>query len=172
MDNHLRILLDEHGNDPAQQYRLAGIDADSAKEFILAEMEIANDSRDWDAWNTLLRMAASIRDPAVKAETLNALLVMPGHELHQAVTKEIQRLKSPTSVPFIRSMLASGFDMLKYTSSEPQAIAKWFSHALARINTPEAIAVISEYAGSSDTGVAGEMAYRLETVKSWMACRR
>ena len=75
-------------------------------------------------------------------------------------------LRSPSSIPYIRQVLAGGFLMLEYTCSEPGVIAKWFSHALADINTPEAISVIREFAGSSDPGVAEEMAYRLKRLNA------
>ncbi len=165
MDHKLRNLLDEHDHDAASQYTLAGLTNDTVKDFILGEMAIANERQDWKAWNTLLQMASIISDPAVKADTLNALLVMPGHQMHQAVTMEIQELGSASSVPFIRSVLEGGFGMLEYTSSDTETIAKWFSHALARIGTPEAIALIREFSESSDAGVAEEMRYRLERIQ-------
>ncbi|MBB3120119.1 hypothetical protein [Pseudoduganella violacea] len=52
--------------------------------------------------------------------------------------------------------------MFDYTSSEPEVIAKWFSHALADIGTADAIALIRKFAGSPNAGVAKEMMYRLE----------
>ena len=97
----------------------------------------------------------------VKADVLNGLLVMPGHELHQEVTMEIQRLKSLSSVPCIRSVLEGGFDFLAYTSSGDEVIAKWFSHALAKIGTREAIEVIKEFSVADNVGIAEEMSYRL-----------
>lgn len=161
MNKILRRFLDDYRGNPVKQYRLAGITPDTVKDYILGEMASAIGERDWDAWNTLLWMARAIEDQAVKADVLNALLVMPGHELHQAVTFEIQQLKSPTSVPCIRSVLEGGFGFLAYTWSEDEVIAKWFSHALAEIGTPEAIELIREYSVSGNAGVAKEMTYRL-----------
>ncbi len=165
MDTTLRNLLDENDHNATGQYPLAGLTNDTVKDFILAEMLVANARLDWEAWNTLLRMASAIVDPVVKADTLNALLVMPDHQMHQAVAMEIQELESASSVPYIRSVLAGGFGMLEYASSDSETLAKWFSHALARINTPEAIALMREYAQSSDAGIAREMNYRLETIR-------
>ncbi len=56
--------------------------------------------------------------------------------------------------------------MLEYTCSEPGVIAKWFSHALADINTPESIALIKEIATSGKPEVAEEMAYRLRRLNA------
>ena len=54
--------------------------------------------------------------------------------------------------------------MLEYTASDDDVIAKWFSHALADINTPEAIEVIREFSKSANPGIAEEMNYRLEKI--------
>jgi len=162
MDKELRKLLDEHTNDFAKQCSLAGITPQTVKRYVLHEMAIANDSGDWEASYTLLAMARAIEAPEVKADVLNCLLVMPGHKLHQEVTMEIQTLKRPSSVPYIRSILEGGFDFLAYTSSEDEVIAKWFSHALAKIGTPESIAVIKEFSAADNAEIAKEMSYRLE----------
>jgi hypothetical protein len=164
MDKSLRELLDRHPTDPLKQYELAGITADGVKEFVLSEMRSAITRRDWEAWYTLLEMSRSIAEPRIKADVLNHLLVMPGHQLHQEVTRAIQLLRSPSSIPYIRTMLESGFETLKYTCSEDGAIAKWFSHALADINTPESIALIREFASSGNRDIAEEMRYRLERI--------
>jgi len=145
-----------------RQYELAGITVATVKAFVLEEMAIAED---WDTQSLLLCMVYSIDDPSIKADALNHLLVMPGHSQHQAVTFEIQKLKSPTSIPYIRTVLESGFDFLSYTCSDDGVIAKWFSHALASIGTPEAIDLIKLYAKSGNAEVAEEMAYRLEKIE-------
>lgn len=161
MDRKLRRLLDEHTNDVVKQYQLAGITPTTVKSYILGEMATAIAERNWEVWNTLLAMADSVENQEVKADVLNNLLVMPGHELHQEVTMKIQILKSPSSVPYIQSILEGGFDFLAYTCSEDEVIAKWFSHALAKIGTPEAIELIKEFAVSGNAGIAKEMNYRL-----------
>ncbi|WP_223572502.1 hypothetical protein [Xanthomonas citri] len=56
--------------------------------------------------------------------------------------------------------------MFEYTCSEPGVIAKWFSHALADIYTPESIAVIEEFAKCSDPEIAEEMTYRLRRINA------
>lgn len=141
-----------HMNQPAR---------DLIKKNVLREMADAIAARDWQASHALLDFLRNMQDPEVKADLLNSLLLMPGHQLHQAITREIQLLRSPSSIPYIRHMLAGGFKLLEYTCSESGVIAKWFSHALADINTPESIAVIKEFAVSPDPDIAEEMASRL-----------
>jgi hypothetical protein len=136
------------------------------KEKVLREMAAAILVNDWQATYDLLALTRSISSQEQKVDVFNNLLVMPGHELHQEVTRQIQLLRSPSSVPYIRRVLEDGFQMFEYTCSEPGVIAKWFSHALADINTPESIAVIEEFAKSGEPEIAEEMAYRLRRVNA------
>ena len=164
MDRNLRKLLDECRNDIAMQYQIAGITSSTVRNYIVSEMATAIRRRDWEASRTLLAMTRVVEDSEVKADILNSLLVTPGHELHQEVTMEIQRLKSPSSVPYIRSVLEGGFGFLVYTGSDDEVIAKWFSHALAKIGTVEAIEVIKEFCADDNAGIAEEMSYRLKKI--------
>lgn len=134
------------------------------KNHILEQMAAAIAAADWDAQEAVFDVACGIDDADLKAEALNGLLAMPGHELHQQVTMEIQQLKSASSVSVIEAVLEGGFDYLQYTCSEDEVIAKWFSHALASIGTPEAIALIRKFAASENAGIASEMQYRLERI--------
>ena len=162
MQKELRLRLDELWNDPASQYALAGASPSTIGAYILSEMPTSIFECDWDAQRTLVGIASSIGEVEERARVLNLLLLMPGHQLHQEVAFEIQRTRSPSSVPFIRQRLEAGFADLDYTGSEPRTIAKWFSHALAKIGTPDAIAVIEEFSRSADVGIASEMSYRLD----------
>jgi|GEM_PF-400673 len=93
---------------------------------------------------------------------LNQLIINPNHRSHQRLVKHLQDdLKYPSSVPFIREVLESGFDYLQYSSSEEGVIAKWFSHALNSIGTEDAISLMKEYSKSSNIQIQYEMAYRL-----------
>ncbi|ATS23516.1 hypothetical protein PK69_00540 [Xanthomonas phaseoli pv. phaseoli] len=136
------------------------------KEEVLREMATAIANNDWQATYDLFSLAQSIPDLEQKVDVFNRLLVMPGHELHQEVTREIQLLRSPSSVTYIRQVLANGFQTFQYTCSEPGVIAKWFSHALADIDTPQSIAVIEEFAKCSDPEIAEEMTYRLRRINA------
>lgn len=97
----------------------------------------------------------------VPLELLHELLHDDRHQRHQAVVRALQLRRDPTSVAELRRALQRGFDRLAYTCSEHGVIAKWFSHALADIGTPEAIAVLEAFAQSPDDQVAAEMRYRL-----------
>ncbi len=136
------------------------------KEKVLHGMAAAIANNDWQATYDLVCHAQSIPDQEQRAEVFNRLLVMPGHELHQKITREIQLLRRPSSVTYIRQVLANGFQMFEYTCSEPGVSAKWFSHALADIDTPESIAVIEEFAKCSDPEIAEEMTYRLRRINA------
>jgi hypothetical protein len=166
MDGTLRKLLESHSDNVSMQYQVAGITGDTVKQFILREMSTAIAEQDWEAWYTLFGLVRTIADPNTRADALNCLLVMPGHELHQEIARAIQELRDPSSVPYIRQMLVDDFAMLEYTCSDATVIAKWFSHALADINTPEAIALIEEFSRSGNPGIAEEMAYRLKRTEA------
>lgn len=99
-------------------------------------------------------------------EILNELLLVPFHYHHQEITRALQDIKSPSSVSFIRKVLETDFKYLKYTGSDSDAIAKWFSWALYSIGTSEAIDLMNEYTNSMDQGIRDEMAYRLNKLNS------
>lgn len=166
MDKSLRTLLDD-ARTPAEQYALAGISADGVKHYILSEMETAVVERDGKTWYVLYGMACRIEDPHVRTDVFNHLLIMPGHTLHQELAMQIQELGDPSSVAFIGSILESQFDFLQYSCSEDESITKWFSHALAQIDTPESIAMIRKHALSPNRGIARGMRYRLRQMKKW-----
>jgi hypothetical protein len=98
-------------------------------------------------------------------ELKNKLLIIPGHREHQSITKDLQDIGDPSSIPFIEQILENGFDYLSYTCSEDAVIAKWFSYALWSIGTPEAIALIEKYSKSSNEGIREEMLYRLKRIE-------
>ena len=92
---------------------------------------------------------------------LHELILTPGHNQHQELARAMQRRASPASLPVVRKVLDQGFDQFAYTCSEDVVIAKWFSHILGSIGTPDAIELIRTYAESANEGVAAEMKYRL-----------
>jgi lipopolysaccharide biosynthesis regulator YciM len=166
MDIYLQKLPDENKGNITKQEQLVNISMETIREYILGEMATAVEEGDRDAWNTLLDMTLAINDQQVRVDILNNLLIMPGHDRHQAITWEIQKTQSPSSIPYIEQMLKSGFTDLEYTCSENETITKWFSHALASIHTPEAIELIKRFSHSDDPGIAKEMAYRLAKIKA------
>lgn len=99
-------------------------------------------------------------------DLLNELLLVNFHRQHQYIAKAIQDLKTPSSVPYIRKVLDSGFKEIPYTGSDSYSMAKWFSWALYCIGTKEAIEVMKEHANSKDQGIKYEMRYRLKKLRS------
>ncbi|HHQ6627609.1 hypothetical protein J8631_10540 [Serratia fonticola] len=166
MDKYLQKLLDENKGNITKQYQLVKVSNGTIREYILGEMATAVKEGDQDAWYTLLDMTLAINDQQIRVDILNNLLIMPGHDRHQAITWEIQKIQSPSSIPYIEQMLERGFTDLEYTCSENETITKWFSHALASIHTPEAIELINKFSHSDDPGVAKEMTYRLAKIKA------
>lgn len=98
-------------------------------------------------------------------DLLNELLVNTDHNQHQMVARTLQRIKSPSTIPFIKRALDSNFDYLEYTCSDHEVIAKWFSWILSSINTKEAISLMEEYSKSANEGIRNEMTYRLRKFK-------
>ena len=121
------------------------------------------------AWNDTLRGASTDAARTVAANStsdlpldlLHDLMLSPSHHLHQQVARMIQGRADPESLPVIKRVLDQGFEPFAYTCSEDSVIAKWFSHILASIGTPDAVGLISHYAESKNEGVAAEMGYRL-----------
>lgn len=95
---------------------------------------------------------------------LNDLLLVTFHRQHQYIAMAIQKLETPSSIPFIDKVLDSKFEGIPYTGSESNSMAKWFSWALFSIGTEEAIEVIIKHANSDDEGISEEMQYRLNKV--------
>jgi hypothetical protein len=84
------------------------VTSNTIERSVQAKILIAIAAGDQEACDALFDVTCAIEDPEMKADVLNNLLVMPGHELHQQIAMEIQRLKSPSSVPYIRSVLMKG----------------------------------------------------------------
>jgi hypothetical protein len=138
------------------------VDIRKSKDYVVREIEAvigSNDIEELDLTISLVRLSGTDK---LFIDVLNRLLINPNHRSHQFVTKTLQDLKSPTSVPFIKHALESNFDYLTYTGSDSDAIAKWFSWALYEIGTRDAIDVMKLYAKSADEGIRKEMNYRLK----------
>ena len=107
-----------------------------------------------------------MKDLNAKIEAYNKVLIIKDHRKHQEVTREIQLLGHPSSTYYIGRVLEGGFEHLAYTFSESAVIAKWFSHALCDIGTPEAIALIAKHSKNPDEGIKNEMSYRLSKIEA------
>jgi hypothetical protein len=141
------------------------LDLQTSADFIIFEIKKALKSDEKEMLDHLVRLIYFCENKAPFTDILNELLIQPNHRSHQVATKLIQEIKSPSSIPFIKKVLETGFDYLQYTCSESEVIAKWFSHALASIGTEEAINCIRKFAQSTDEGIKKEMNYRLDKLK-------
>ncbi len=50
-------------------------------------------------------------------DLLNELLIAPGHQSHQQVARALQKLGSPSTIPFVKRAIDGGSDHLDYTCS-------------------------------------------------------
>ncbi|MEZ4384739.1 MAG: hypothetical protein R3A79_25645 [Nannocystaceae bacterium] len=163
-----RELLEDYevaAIDRDELLRRFGVDLAQAPEFVRGEVEAALASGDADAADLaieLVFLAGGLSGGLGRyVDLLGRLVVSTGHRQHQHCVMALQTLRDPRALPYLRDALAMGFAYLEYTCSESQAIAKWFSHALAAIGGDEAIALLRTYAASEDPGIAAEMRYRL-----------
>jgi len=129
--------------------------------FIKQEIATAIDTKSKDIIERAIDLMWYCQDYEKLLGELNTLLLEPNHRSHQWVTKKIQDIGHPSSIPFIRKALETNFEYLEYTCSDTDVIAKWFSWALFSIGTKEAIDLIKEYAKSEDEGIRKEMTNRL-----------
>jgi hypothetical protein len=137
------------------------VESHARTTFLIGALRQAILVADADRIDMLIDVALKFPD-FEKATLLNELLVIRGHQRHQEIVRHLQLLASPSSVPFLRHMLEEEIaHMVECSASESGVVAKWFSHALFSIGTPEAIAVIRQFSAHSDEGVRQEMLYRL-----------
>jgi len=96
------------------------------------------------------------------AVCLCEMLLVREHDRHQELVRELQLMAEPSAVPYLVKALNSNLShMVEYNGSGSGVVAKWFSHALLDIGTPEAIEALKALSVHSDTEVRDEMAYRL-----------
>ena len=160
-------ILDEYysGKMPREKFLLEfGVEIEDT-EFIRKELIQSIETKNEERIERAISLIWFSSDYGKFIDELNILLLEPNHKSHQVVTKTIQDLGHPKSIPFIRKALETNFDYLEYTCSESDAIAKWFSWALYSIGTEEAINTIRDYTESQDEGIRNEMIYRLNKVK-------
>jgi HEAT repeat protein len=164
-ERQLLIDLETREITPADFLQRFPVDVRTNADYVINEIQKAIETKDADEMELVMQLIWFSDDYSKYTNLLNRLLLIPQHRSHQNITKTLQDIKSPTSVPYIRKALESNFDYLEYTFSESDAIAKWFSWALAEIGTPEAIGVIKDFSTSADEGIRNEMQYRLKKIK-------
>ena len=133
--------------------------------YVTAELRNAIQKGDRNELDACIHLLWISEDVKPFTDIMNELLVNPNHTQHQQIAKTLQDdVRSPSTIPFVEKVLATHFDFLAYTCSESDVIAKWFSWLLYAIGTPEAIAVIRQYAEDPDPGISKEMKYRLNSI--------
>lgn len=137
------------------------VDFQLTKEWVQTEIEAAIAQPDPDTLDLTISLLWIYDADREFLDLLNRLLLVPHHWSHQEVTRSLQLIASPSSIPFIRAALETDFHYLDYTASEPGAIAKWFSWALCAIGTPEAIQTIRDFTQQGRKGIRRQMRYRL-----------
>jgi hypothetical protein len=93
------------------------------------------------------------------------LLLDPKHMLHEEIVWRLQQRKDPYAIPFLRQavLLKPQLEHLSY--DDYGAYYKKCFWALRAIGTAEAIAVIEEFAESSDAVVREQAKYRLFRIR-------
>lgn len=114
----------------------------------------------------LLTLHYLIGKDSIFTGIFNQLTLEEFHFSHQPIVFCLQKIKSPSSIPFLEKMLESQFDYLEYTGSDSDVITKWISHALANIGTPDALSIIKKYKNAEDVGISKEMTYRLARIEA------
>jgi hypothetical protein len=131
------------------------------KTFILAELQTAIANGDNDRVYLLVDVALALNDDG-RVDLMNEMLLIKGHRRHQEIVKEIQSLANASSVPYLRRAFEEHLDyMADYNGSGTGVVAKWFSHALFRIGTQEALQLLTAWSTHPDGEVRDEMLYRL-----------
>lgn len=137
------------------------VELSQRKEFVLTELHKAITDGDEDRVNLLVDLMLQSDDDD-KIDVLNEMLLIKGHRRHQEIVREIQIIAKPSSAPYLRRALEDGIDhMIEYNGSGSGVVAKWFSHALFDIGTPDAIETLRVFSTHPDAEIRDEMLYRL-----------
>jgi hypothetical protein len=93
------------------------------------------------------------------------LLLDATHMLHEEIIRLLQRREDPYVIPYLRQavLLKPRLEYLSY--DDYGAYYKKCFWALRAIGTVEAIAVIEEFAGSSDPVIREQATYRLSRIR-------
>lgn len=136
------------------------------KSFILAELHKSIANGDGNRTYLLVDVALSSTDGGL-VDLLNEMLLIKEHRRHQEIVKELQSRASPSSVPYLQRAFIEHLDyMAEYNGSGTGVVAKWFSHALFSIGTPEALDLLRTWSTHSASEVRNEMLYRLSKLRA------
>jgi HEAT repeat protein len=137
---------------------------EAVMDALRSTLREALDSCDSELLEEVIEALTAAAERVEAVEMLNALLVLPNHRCHQKVARALQKIRSPSTIPFVRRVLEGNLAFLDYTCSESGTVAKWFSWILADIGTPDAIALMRDLLSSEDPGIREEMQYRLDKI--------
>ncbi len=161
MSDQYQEWYEKHRNAVEAFWPDSGVPDERKVEHLIDSLSAAYADEDKELIDVIVDAVYEIKNETIQIEALNELLISQAHQKHQEITKSIQDFAHPSSVRYINLVLEAGFEHLEYTCSESDVIAKWFSHALSRIDTVEALDTIKKYTNSTDEGVKREMQYRL-----------
>jgi HEAT repeat protein len=93
------------------------------------------------------------------------MLVDGSHQLHGDIIRSLQDRKDPYAIPFLRRavLLKSNLEYLSY--DDYGSYYKKCFWALCAIGTPEAFAVIEDFANSTDNVIREQARYRLSRIR-------
>lgn len=137
------------------------IEPSKRSSFLLSSLRSAIEAGDENRVHLVLEVALQY-EGIEKATCLGEMLLIRQHYRHQELVRELQRMAEPSAVPYLVSALNSNLDhMVEYNGSGSGVVAKWFSHALFDIGTPESIEALRVLSAHSDAEIRKEMTYRL-----------
>ena len=91
-------------------------------------------------------------------------LLQEGHEEHEDIVRFLQLTPDPYSIPFLRKAVLLKPQLSYLAYDDYGSYYKKCFWALKAIGTPEAIAVIKEFAGSDDQVLREQALYRLSKI--------
>ena len=124
------------------------------------KLQIAIQKQDNELLEEAIKLLWDFEPITFVENEFNQLLLTPNHYQHQYLLQYLQGFRFTSSIPFLDQALTQGFEYINYYSGDG-VVAKWFSHALMDIGTPEAIAVLKKHAESVNPEIREEMQYRL-----------
>jgi hypothetical protein len=162
-----KLLIDFKDGVISAEACLNSFSIDLKSDFVFTKTAIYNNIlyQQSSELNLLIQLIWLAENDVYFTDLLNELLINPHHVSHQQIAKALQNIANPSTIPYIRKVLETGFDYLDYTCSNSDVITKWFSWILFKIGTSDAIKIIKEFTHSPNEGIAKEMLYRLKKIE-------
>jgi hypothetical protein len=96
---------------------------------------------------------------------LHKLILAHWHHRHEDIIHELQRIKNPESIPFIKQAMQTKYDYLEAYGTGVRQFINQCGHALASIGNKEAIETIKELTLSATPVLKDEMLYRISRIE-------